>query len=400
MELYKVGYLSGAPRVSTHPQAELVGPRTHILGVIRAFESHGWKVKRFIVGDRVPTNWVVKGSEENLSRSKLRIFLADLIRIVMGIFYARMAYREIGEDVNWVYERLATLQSLGWIFKKNGHLWILETNAPLFIEAKNDRNTIILKSLAKYMEIKAYQNCDILVCISENLKDIIIEKADISPRKVIVVPNGVDVSVYNPSIIQPIRFFENFTIGFVGNLASWQGVELLFDAFHEIRQDGLVINLVIVGDGPIKKELEEKVQIFDLTKYVKFTGFVPQENVPEYIAGFDIGYSGQTQRTESRMYCSPIKVYEYMAMGVPALASDYEDTRRVIKDGSGYLFRIGDGEDLKRVIKNAYREKEKFKQMGRLARDEIIHKHSWDARVIQLTKEIENILANPWKDDY
>lgn len=46
-----LGYLSGAPRVSTNPEAECGGPRSHVLGVIRAFETLEWEVKPFIVGD-------------------------------------------------------------------------------------------------------------------------------------------------------------------------------------------------------------------------------------------------------------------------------------------------------------------------------------------------------------
>ncbi len=399
MDLRKVGYLSAAPRVSTHPNAELVGPRTHILGVVRALSALGFSVKTFIVGDRVPESWVRKGSEENLSRRKINILLADLLRVIMGITNAWMAYREIGKDINWVYERLAAFQSLGWIFKKNGKLWVLETNAPLFIEAKDDRNTIVLSKLAKYLEILAYRNCDVLICISDNLKEIIIEEASISPNKVLVIPNGVDVSIFDPSNVQSIRLFDGFTIGFVGNLASWQGLDLLLDVFHEVREEGYDINLVFVGDGPIRQELENKVNELDIGNFVKFTGFVPQEKVPGFISGFDIGYTGQTKRTESRMYCSPIKLYEYMAMAIPAIASDYEDTRRVINNGTGYLFEIENDQDLKQVIIDAYRDQEIFSKMGMMARNDIIQNHSWEARVSKLIIEIEKLMNNKIEDD-
>jgi glycosyltransferase involved in cell wall biosynthesis len=273
--------------------------------------------------------------------------------------------------------------------------WILETNAPLFIEAKSDRNAIILTRVARYFEIQAYRKCDALVCISDNLKNIIVDEANIPPHKVIVVPNGVDVSRFNPSEIQPIRLFKDFTIGFLGNLASWQGINLLFDVYQEIREEGFNINLVFVGDGPIKPKLEAKVKQQNLTEYVEFTGFIPQNMVPRYIAGFDIGYTGQTQRTETRMYCSPIKLYEYMAMGIPAIASDYEDTRRVIKKGSGYLFEIGDSQDLKRAILTAYQDKEKLPKMGEIAREEILQNHSWEARVKKIILELEeSIIIN------
>jgi glycosyltransferase involved in cell wall biosynthesis len=360
-----------------------------VLGILSAFKDLGWEVKTFIVGDRVPVDWIKKGSEDDLRRSSFRILLADILRVAMGFVNARKAFRELGQDVNWVYERLATLQSLGWMFKKHGKLWILETNAPLFIEAKSDRETIVLDRLAKYLELKAYQDCDILVCISDTLKQIIVEHTAINPQKVVVVPNGVDVAVYDPDMYKPIRLFDGFTVGFVGNLASWQGLDLLIDVISELRQDGLDIYLVVVGDGVTRQELEERVQRLDMEQFVKFIGFVPRNQVAEYIAGFDVGYSGQTQRTESRMYCSPIKIYEYMAMGVPAIASDYEDTRRVIQDGTGFLFRIDSMEDLKKAVIHAYSNRKLLPIMGRKAREEIQLNQSWVARVEKLITAIE-----------
>lgn len=385
----RLGYLSAAPRVSTRAEAELVGPKTHILGVIQAFVALGWEVKLFIVGDKVPLSWIIKGSEKRMQRSYFRILLADLTRILMGFLNARRAYRELGEHVDWVYERLAVFQTLGWIFKKNRKLWILETNAPLFIEAKNDRQSIILAPLARYLELKAYKDCDVLVCVSETLRDIIVEKTGISPQKVVVLPNGVDSTLFNPADHEPLRIFDGFTIGFVGNFASWQGIDILLEVVNSLHHDGYEIFLVLVGDGPKRKELEEKTKEYGLSEFVEFIGFVPQNKVPQYIAGFDIGYSGQTVRTENRMYCSPIKVYEYMAMGKPAIASEYEDTKRVITDDTGFLFKIGDRKELKQIIIKAYQSKADLEQMGNKARQAIVSNHSWIARVSKLIDAIE-----------
>jgi glycosyltransferase involved in cell wall biosynthesis len=371
-----------------------VGPRTHVLGVISAFKALGWDVRTFIVGDRVPLNWVMKGSEKQMRRSKSRVLLADLMRLSMGFVNAQRAYYELGRDVSWVYERFAAFQSLGKIFKKNQIPWVLETNAPLFVESKSDRQTIILNRLARYLELKAYRNCDILVCISETLRDIIVEQAGISPKKVIVMPNGVDVSFFDPTCYQSVRIFDGFTVGFVGNLASWQGLDLLLDATNELVKEGLDINLVLVGDGPDRKYLEEKTGKLALSDHVRFVGFVPQETVPEYIAGFDVGYTGQTRRTVGDMYCSPIKLYEYMAMAKPAIASNYEDTRRVIKRGVGFLFEIGSKHDLKRVLTNAYQAGNNLTQMGCRARAEIVANHSWEARVSTLTEAVERCLKS------
>ena len=48
----RLGFIAGAPRISTNPNAEMSGPRSRILGLIQGFESQGWLVEPFIVGDR------------------------------------------------------------------------------------------------------------------------------------------------------------------------------------------------------------------------------------------------------------------------------------------------------------------------------------------------------------
>lgn len=389
MAEHTIGYLSGAPRVSTRAEAELVGPKTHIIGVIQAFEKLGWNVKTFIVGDQVPLSWVKKGSETELHRSTFRVILSDLLRIGMGFLNSYRAYQTLGHEVEGVYERLAIFQALGWIFKAKKKYWILETNAPLFIEAKSDRNTIYFDKIAKFVELQAYKKCDYLVCVSEVLRDLIIDMTDIPSSKVIIVPNGVDISLFDPKLHTPIRLFEGFTIGFIGNLASWQGLDLLINAFSELREAGANINLVFVGDGPERQHLEKKIKHLQLSNFVKFVGFVPQNQVPKYISGFDIGYTGQTERTESRMYCSPIKLYEYMAMGVPPIASDYEDTRRAINKDCGYLFEINNKDDLKRVLQEAYTNQALLTQMGLRARAEIVKNHSWESRIAHLIEILE-----------
>ena len=91
-----LGYLSGAPRVSTAPQAELGGARTHVLGIITAFERLGWEVKPYIVGDKVPRKWVTKGSEKAVSSGFFRTLIVDLVRLITAAVYSRQAWQDLG----------------------------------------------------------------------------------------------------------------------------------------------------------------------------------------------------------------------------------------------------------------------------------------------------------------
>lgn len=388
----RLGYLSGAPRVSTRTSKESVSPRAHVLGVMGAFEELGWEVDPFIVGDRSPRKFTAEGSQRALSGGFLYTLTADLMRLILGTINARRAWRELGGQVDWVYERLAVLQSLGWIFKRHGIPWILETNGPLFYEAKAERKAIVLGRVARWLEIKAYQECDILVCISEAVKEIALREAKVQPEKIVVMPNGVDTVFFNPERCIPKRFFPNFTIGFVGTFFPWQALDLLLEATGELRAEGLDISVAFLGDGVMRKAWESKTEQLGLSENVIFTGMIPWEEVPQTIAGFDVAYSGHVQLGSRGMYHSPLKIYEYMAMAKPTVASAFEDARRAIRDReTGFLFQGGDKNDLKRALNEAYRSQKELVEMGRKARQEAVTYHSWTARVRTLISEVERI---------
>lgn len=389
-----LGYLSGAPRVSTNPEAEAGGPRAHILGVTRAFETLGWEVKPFIVGDQVPQKLVTKGSEEAVSGSFIRTLAIDIVRLAISAINARRAWQELGGQVDWVYERFAVLQSLGQQFKSHNVPWILETNGPFYKEAKSERKSLVLSGLARRLEMQSYRNCDVLICISNALKEIVVQDAGISPEKVLVVPNGVDTEFLNPDNQSPKRLFAGFTLGFVGNLAVWQGLDLLLKTVSTLREDeGVQINVVIVGDGLMRKEWEALAGNLGLSSQVCFIGQVAQTEIPALIAGFDVGYLGHVVLKGVEVYHSPLKLYEYMAMGKPVVASAVADARSLVSEGeTGFLFEPGDLNGIKQALMKAFEAQERLSQMGQMARAEVVANHSWQARVQMIIAGVEQIL--------
>lgn len=389
----RLGYLSAAPRVSTRPNTESVGPRAHVLGVIKAFEELDWEVKPFIVGDKISPKGITKGADRVGSTGFARTLAADLLRLVLGIVNARRAWRELSGEVDWVYERFATFQSLGRIFKRHGGIpWILETNGPFFYEAKAERNSIVLGRLARWIELRAYRECDVLICVSEALKGIVIREANLRPETVVVVPNGVNTTIFDPERYEAKRVFEGFTLGFMGSLFRWQELGLLLEVLSDLREEGMDISLVVVGDGLMRQAWETQAWRLGISANVAFVGWVPWQEAPRYISGFDAGYSGQNKSQVGEMYHSPLKLYEYMAMAKPVVASAFEDARTAIKDGeTGFLFEAGDKTDLRRALARAYQSHSRLPEMGLKAREEVVAHHSWTARVRGLISEVERI---------
>ena len=389
-----LGYLSAAPRVSTLPDAETSGPRAHVLGVIHAFQSLGWQVEAFIVGDQVPRNWVGSGSENLVSGNPFRSLAADLLRLTMGVVNSWRAWRFMRGKVDWVYERFATLQSLGSIFKRHKIPWILETNALYFEEAARERKSLILTGIAKRLEIAAYHRCDVLICVSQPLKEMIIQRTGTPGEKILVVPNGVDINFFDPNKHSPRRIFTGFTIGYVGSLYAWQGLDLLFHAVSELRKDeGIEIFIVIVGDGLMRTEWEKLSSDLGITTHVKFIGNVPWKEVPEYIAGFDIGFSSKVLSKTDSDYFSPLKLYEYMSMGKPVLSSSLKDGNDIVKQyKTGFVFPASDKIGLKNSLMEVYYSQGKLMDLGYNARQEAVEHFSWQHRVSNMIDGIETIL--------
>lgn len=391
----RIGYLSGSPRISTRFQAGEHGPACHVLGTMSGFRSAGWEVFPYIVGDRVPLRWVVP-SQSGPRPGPCARLAADILRIGSNRWHGRKAVREIGGDVDWVYERYGVFQSMGMTFKRRGIPWILETNTPFALENEREslRRSVCFKNAARRHEKRAYRQCDALVVQTAALKEIVIDFAQVAAEKVFIVPNAVDVKRFSDPL--PVRKFCAPTIGFVGALRRWQSLQDLIVAIGDLGREGMPFNLVIIGIGEQQQEWQHLAQSLGLADRVLFAGSIPPEQVPAWIAGFDIGFCGQSRLVAGRpMYFSPLKLYEYMAAAKPVLASEHEDARRLVVPGrTGYLFKPDSISGLKSVMKQAWRDRDSWPAMGQRARQLIVSGHTWEVRIAAAIVQLQDFLRS------
>lgn len=398
-----LAYLSGAPRVSLHPQAAASGPRAHILGVMRGFQENGWEVQSFIAGSHVPRGWVVgENSERALRANPMNRLAADFTRQALG-WYNGWRVGRLLNGMDWCYERYGVFQALGSTFQRSGIPWIVETNGLFYVESSQDRKSVALKKFARWWERRVYAQCDVIVCLSHKLVNLIAEDLEIDRSKMIVAPVAADVERFDPDkVALPVRVFPQPTIGFVGTFCSWQALDLLIEAVADLRLEGVDFRLVLVGDGALRSTWQNLVAQLGMSESVHFTGRVPFDQVPSYIMGFDLAYSGQVALQAGSMYGSPSKIYEYMAMARPVIASDsFEDAGKLVRDGElGFLFSSGNKESLKQALRRAYQRREDWSEMGTAARQEILKSHSWKSRVAEMIAQIEDILRRKYGTAY
>jgi glycosyltransferase involved in cell wall biosynthesis len=317
-----------------------------------------------------------------IHRGRAWTLAADLARYGLRSHNARGAWAEMGARVDWVYERFALFQALGARFARRGVPWILETNAMLTDEASRERSGVVLTGLSRRLEREAYHACTALIAISQALADRLVGEMGVPREKIAVIPNGVDVHKFDPAHVSSHRSNDAFTVLFVGSLASWQGLDVLLRALVNVP-----VNAVIAGDGPDRASLSALAEQLGVANRVQFAGRVAPENVPALMASADVCYSGHSA------FRSPLKLYEYMAMGRPIISSAVPDAQSALVDGqSGFLFAPGDVDDLAAALRKALAARECLTTMGQRARKDAVDHHSWDARVAAICAHVEALI--------
>jgi glycosyltransferase involved in cell wall biosynthesis len=236
-----------------------------------------------------------------------------------------------------------------------------------------------------------------IVAVTENLKCYVNTRYAVPLHKVSVFPNGVNTRLFAPLEQESSRQklgldLDKRYVGFVGNLASWQGVDSLLTAFGLLDADCHDYHLLVVGDGMEKKRLQEMTVRLGLTNRVTFVGYVPYSDIASYINACDIcvgPFNAQERNVLTGL--SPLKIFEYLACGKPVLSSRIQDMQFIEDEGVGYLFRPSDERDMAEQMKALMNlPTSEHNAMGLRARALAVEKYSWDAIVGRIVESIQS----------
>jgi len=207
-------------------------------------------------------------------------------------------------------------------------------------------------TLYEWMDRRMLRYKDAVVTVNRlMLDDPRLISANIPQRKLYVVNNGInlDPPVADEKVLLARELIKNytrdcFTIGAVGRLSAEKGFDILLQAISLLHKEGLEIKLVLIGDGPMKNELQHMAVSLGIDKYVLFTGYLT--NASLYFNCFDIlTISSLTEGL-------PITLLEAMRAGVPVVSTQVGGIPDVITDGkSGMLVTPGNVAELSAAIK-------------------------------------------------
>lgn len=230
-------------------------------------------------------------------------------------------------------------------------LYYAKKNNILFVYYLLDHLHMLLpnrayQKMAKQFEKMNIMNADRILVLNQGLKDYVADMGgDLS--KVSIVTSGVDVDKFNPQIDGSfIR--EKYGIKKDDILLFFMGWIYDFSGMKEVAEglstdDNENIKLMIVGEGDLYKPLLKMKSEKNLNDKLILTGKIPFEEVPEHIAAADICLL-PAYKNEIMMNIVPIKIYEYMAMGKPVIATNLPGIQKEfgLDNGISYIENSAD----------------------------------------------------------
>lgn len=199
-------------------------------------------------------------------------------------------------------------------------------------------------------------------------------QSEIGRKPTCFVPNGANTNLFRPDAERQQKLPE-FYVTFVGAFAPWQGIGTMLQAVNEPDWPPDV-KLVIIGSGREQPRVEKAAAE---NRRIVYLGHRPYREVPGIIAGAMAGISAQTNpggRAKSGLY--PLKVFETLACGVPAIVTDFPGQRDLIKDNDcGLVIPLDDASSLARSVAYFRQHPVERADMGRRGRQIVEARFSW-----------------------
>lgn len=215
--------------------------------------------------------------------------------------------------------------------------------------------------------IRVYQEATAIAGVSQKVLDQIQKKVDIS-KKGYVVYNGVDTDKFVP-IEHKNRRVEVVSIG---NLIPLKGHDYTIQAVKRLVEEKKYdIHLTIAGRGEKETELKTLVEKLEIQKYVRFVGYVTYDKIVSLLQSSDIFVLPSYYEALGCVYL------EAMACGVPVIGCWGNGIDEIIQNGQdGYLV---EGKNVESIVENVEKmlEKNHYKEMGRLARENVEKSYRW-----------------------
>ena len=297
-----------------------------------------------------------------------------------------------------IYQRYSAYNFSGAILARLFRIpFVLEFNSSEIWKSKHWSKKYLMKA-TRLVETLNLQAADQIVVVSQALKDDLIEFG-IESDKILVNPNGVDPNKFSdriPSSKIRRKFgiaSEEMVVGFSGTFGVWHGIPVLAESIVRILKQRKKLRFLLIGDGKLRKDLEERIIEAGVCDGVILTGTVPYSEIQDYLSACDILVSPHTPQPDGKeFFGSPTKLFEYMAMGKAIVASDLGQIGEIIEDRvNGLKVTPGSVEALVEAILILAEDEGLRLRLGKQARKDVVEKYTWRSNARRVMEEVRNM---------
>ncbi|HTV03296.1 MAG TPA: glycosyltransferase family 4 protein [Luteitalea sp.] len=366
----------------------------HVAEMVRAFRTLGHEVRLLsLIGE---TTNVATPKQQRWTAVRRMLpgaayELAEIGYNVAGYLAVSKAIAEFKPDL--VYDRYVNYNYSAVAAARRARLPVfVEVNSPYSYQKQTFDERLYLAGVSRRFERTICSKASRVIVVSTPLKKFLVS-IGVPAERVVVMPNGADPDAFTPSfdagpVRQRLGVADAIVVGFSGILRPWHGLDLLVESFARLAGADPRLHLLIVGDGPIRPELEQQIAARGLTSRVTITGRLPHAQVREYVAAMDVAVSPR-----ATFYASPMKVLEYMAMGKAIVAPDMDNLRDILTDGQdGVLFTAENVDALTAALDRLVRDDALRRALGLASRRKIEDERTWLHNAREVVRMYEQVV--------
>jgi glycosyltransferase involved in cell wall biosynthesis len=247
-------------------------------------------------------------------------------------------------------------------------------------------------SLRRFLTSRALRKADRIICVSSALKEKAVNLG-VAPEKVEVIPMGVDVQKFDPSLrdkalLQNLDMADKPVVISTRNLEPVYDVETLIKAIPLVLREIPEARFIIGGKGKQREHLERLAQDSGISHSVKFVSWIPETDFPKFLASSDVYVSTSLSDGTS------VSLLEALASGLAPVVTDIPANRPWISDGeNGFLVPVGDHMMLAEKIVTLLRDKGAGSSFGKIGRNIVIERAEYVnqmARVASIYEELKS----------
>ncbi|MFC1959486.1 glycosyltransferase family 4 protein [Chloroflexota bacterium] len=387
--------LYSLPHPADTLQSEQAGHTVRARAILTALEKLGNEIVMVEAAADQQTQKAVstyRGLVKKFIPRPLAMRMRDAARIAYGRRYAARLLAAIEQhQPDVILETHIAFSEAGKIAaEQTGLPLILDDVAPSWEEEQ--QYGVGLAQRARDIHRAVTGQARLLVAVSDVIRRLLIEEGQ-PAGKIITVHNGINDGYFNAGVDGRVwrdhygLADDTVVIGFVGSFQAYHRVDLLVEAFAQIKTDHAT-HLLLVGEGKYTPAVKAQVQQLGLTDRVTFTGRIPYTDVAAYTAACDIAVMPATNT-----YGNPMKVYEYMAMAKPVVAPDQETiTELATHQENAYLFPTEDVPALAATLQTLIDDEGLRQRLGQQAA-QFAQEHTWDKHAVLLHEAMHKLLV-------